>query len=40
MAVIREEAIKIWKEQADQLFPRDLLEKVLTLLDEFRSCPQ
>ncbi len=40
MAVIRAEAIKIWEEQADLLFPRDLLEKVLALLDEFRSCPQ
>lgn len=40
MAVIRQKAIEIWEEQADQLYPRDLLDKVLSLLDEFRSCPR
>lgn len=37
MAVIKQEAEKIWDEQADRLYPSDLLAKVLKLRDEFRS---
>jgi TRAP-type C4-dicarboxylate transport system substrate-binding protein len=40
MAVIKQEAVKIWAEEADKLYPKELLEKVLVLLDEFRSRPQ
>ncbi|MEW6076822.1 MAG: TRAP transporter substrate-binding protein DctP [Thermodesulfobacteriota bacterium] len=34
---IRQAAVKIWDEQAGQLYPRDLLDRVLVILDEFRG---
>ena len=40
MAAIKQEAVKIWTEQADILYPKDLLDKVSILLDEFRSSSQ
>ena len=40
MAAIKQESVKVWEEEADNLYPKDLLDKVLILLDEFRSRPQ
>jgi len=34
---IRREAVKIWDEQADKLYPRELLDRVLATLDEIRG---
>ena len=37
IAAIKQEAVKIWDEQADKLYPREILVNVLALLDEYRS---
>jgi TRAP-type C4-dicarboxylate transport system substrate-binding protein len=33
---IRQASVKIWDEQAGQLYPRELLDRVLAILDEYR----
>ncbi len=37
IAAIRKEAVRIWDEQAGQLYPAELLGQVLAILDEFRG---
>jgi len=40
VTMIKQEAVKIWGEQADKLYPKALLDQVVALLDDFRSQPQ
>mgnify|MGYP001151943003 CR=1 FL=1 len=34
---IRQASAKIWDEEAGRLYPRELLDRVLAILDEFRG---